>query len=156
MASVLLWARTSLTPHVSNKLTEMRRAIGIDQEQPSTESLSMPRERGVVGAVGVMEWRSEKAWSCSNCLPTAVANDSLTNREWQLRSGARERISRPRSNVRGYGMHNDWNSSDPKRLVSGPCWDLYLRYQLFESLSPCCCHDVPCEQQLDTQCVLVC
>ena len=36
---------------------------------------------------------------------------------------------------------------DPKRLVSGPCWNLYLRYQLFESLSPFCCHDVPCEQQ---------
>ena len=36
---------------------------------------------------------------------------------------------------------------DPKRLVSGLCWNLYLRYQLFESLSPCCCHDVPCEQQ---------
>ena len=24
---------------------------------------------------------------------------------------------------------------DPKRLVSGPCWDLYLSYRLFESLS---------------------
>ena len=36
---------------------------------------------------------------------------------------------------------------DPKRLVSGPCWNLCLWYQLFESLSPCCCNDVPCEQQ---------
>ena len=42
---------------------------------------------------------------------------------------------------------------DPKRLVSGPCWNLCLRCQLFESLSLCCCHDVPCEQQLDSQCV---
>ena len=54
------------------------------------------------------------------------------------------------------GMRNDWNpvTPDPKRLVSGPCWNLYLEYQLFESLSPCCCHDVPCEQQW-TQCILV-
>ena len=36
---------------------------------------------------------------------------------------------------------------DPKRLVSGPCWNLYLLCQLFESRSPCCCHDAPCEQQ---------
>ena len=37
---------------------------------------------------------------------------------------------------------------DQKRLVSGPCWrHLYSRCQLFESLSPCCCHDVPCEKQ---------
>ena len=36
---------------------------------------------------------------------------------------------------------------DPKCLVSGPCWNLYLRCQLFESLSPCCCHDVPCDKQ---------
>ena len=40
--------------------------------------------------------------------------------------------------------HCGWH---PKRLVSGPCWNLYLRCPLFESLSPCCCHDVPCEQQ---------
>ena len=54
-----------------------------------------------------------------------------------------------RGGVRGYGMHNDWNSrdSDPKRVLSGPCWNQFLRCQLFESLSPCCCHDVPCEQQ---------
>ena len=43
---------------------------------------------------------------------------------------------------------------DPKRLVSGPCWNLYLWWHLFEPLSPCCCHDVPCEQQLESQCVL--
>ena len=45
---------------------------------------------------------------------------------------------------------------DPKRLVSGPCWNLHLRCQLFESLSSCCCHDVPLEQHLDSQCILVC
>ena len=36
---------------------------------------------------------------------------------------------------------------DPKRLVGGPCWNLHVRCQLFESLSPCFCHDVPCEDQ---------
>ena len=36
---------------------------------------------------------------------------------------------------------------DPKCLVSGPCWNLFLRCQLLESQSPCCCRDVPCEQQ---------
>ena len=40
--------------------------------------------------------------------------------------------------------------SDLKRLVSGPCWNLNLRCQLFESLSLCCCLDVPCKQQLDS------
>ena len=44
---------------------------------------------------------------------------------------------------------------NPKCLVSGPCWNLYLMYQLSEPLSPYCCHDVPCEQQW-TQCILVC
>ena len=36
---------------------------------------------------------------------------------------------------------------DPKRLASGPCGNLYIRCHLFESLSPCCCHDFLCEQQ---------
>ena len=51
--------------------------------------------------------------------------------------------------MRGYGIHNVWTpvTPDTKCLVSRPCWNLYLRCQLFESLSPCCCHDVPCEQQ---------
>ena len=38
-------------------------------------------------------------------------------------------------------------SLDPKRLVIGPCWNLFVRFQLFESLSLCCCHDVPCEDR---------
>ena len=34
-------------------------------------------------------------------------------------------------------------TSDPEHSVNGPCWNLNVRCQLFESLSPCCCHDVP-------------
>ena len=53
--------------------------------------------------------------------------------------------------LREYGKHNDWSSCD--------CWAetfverTVLESELFESLSPCCCHDVPCEQQW-TQSVL--
>ena len=39
-------------------------------------------------------------------------------------------------------------TSDPKHSVNGPCWNLNVRCQLLESLSPCCCHDVPRAQQL--------
>ena len=45
---------------------------------------------------------------------------------------------------------------DPKHSVNGPCWNLNVRCQLFESLSSCCCHDVPWAQQLVHQWHLIC